>query len=309
MKKYTNYFIAIVLTGVLLSNLWLNVLESAEAQGANVNPWLATSQGNIYVETGSLNNSAPAAGTYFALNPTKAKLSEFNYTSKNTPNNSSRASANNMWLFNYDLGAAKPPVTSGFTNWYDYFEKLLSLNSTITERRTLTTITGNFSTALSTTANNATPQVFRANPNQALRVVSNSVCNVKAIILVQSLIIEPSVRISNPTLPNACLFIVKNDVSIRNTGAAANGLSIDSKVYDLLQLGVIAGGNITADYDNTDALKFEGLLTGNNITLNRDIQDSNYPSVWVEFDPRYTEYFRNEFKLVKFSTREKGFAS
>lgn len=307
----------------------------------SVNPWLTTSQGDVYLEFGTIARNKPNAG-YFQSTPKAAQKSEYTYSSlqseqanyfQGNPAESGSSSTanslsyNNYLLFDFQSNSVAPPPLSGFDGWYDYLSKLVRVNSKVT-----TIATNNMSGNIGAALPGATDDTIKAGNTSAVSVfqtpsltlAADSVCNVRAIILVDgNLTINPSFGLgtadtSNQNKVNACLFIVKGDVNITPGSAAASSTRSFSTTgtpvmrYDQLRLGIISQGNINMAVDPTDPIKIHGLLAGKAGDFQRDIastESNNFPSVWIEYDPRYIEYFKQELKLLRFSTREKGFTA
>jgi hypothetical protein len=267
----------------------------------SLDPWFASSQGDIYTRFGVPYSKTPTSG-FFLTNPKQSKVAEFTYSSAQNPATRTNLSYSNYLLLDYDSPSTRPPVLSGFTGWYDYTKRLVEVNTGITAKPALTTISGNITGAIGTTAG-----AFSAPGN--VTISAGAVCNTRAIIFVEgNLTINPSFKLLTPTAQQACLFIVKGNVSITAGNAATvGGVAADSIRYDLLQIGVISQSEITTAVDGSEGLKVEGFLSAQGTNFMRDTTNANYPSIWVEYDPRYIEYFKEELKLLKFSTREKGF--
>jgi hypothetical protein len=263
-------------------------------------PWFSTYQSTVYLKNmGSVSPGTPSAG-YFSINPNEAKISEFTFSSENdAPGNTTNYSHNNQLLFGYSNPAVNPPALSNFENWFDYLKKLVEVN---TGTDTFQTI----NQGLPTNTNNG--NVFYNAGNHT--VTSNTFCSVGAIIFVQgNLTLEPNVQITNPHISQeqACLFIVEGDVYIEPPSSGVPPINLDGNLYDLLELGIISSGKVEIKQNVTTGLKIEGMITARSINTQRDIDDENYPSFIVEYDPRYMEVFKDELKVLKYSTREKGF--
>ncbi len=263
-------------------------------------PWFSTYQSTVYLKNmGSVNPGNPSSG-YFVNNPEEARISEFTFSSNNSaPANTSNYSHNSQLLFDYSNPAVKPPALSNFDDWFDYLKKLVEVN---TGTDTFQAITQGLP------PNTNSGNVFYNAGNHT--VTSNTFCSVGAIIFVQgNLSIEPNVQITNPHISQeqACLFIVKGDVYIEPPSGGAPPINLDGKLYDLLELGIISSGSIEIKSNSTTGLKIEGMVTAQSINTQRDVDSEDHPSFMVDYDPRYQEIFKDELKVLKYSTREKGF--
>ncbi len=275
-----------------------------DQRAGNVDAWTATIRGDLYTRFGMPNTRTPATGNF--QTPANAnKIAEYTFSSKQSVPAGRRTglSGNNYLLLGYDNSSTRPPVVSGFDSWYDYVRRLIQINSTITTRA-ITTISGGFAGALST---NAAGGVFQVNGN--LRVTSGASCDTRALILVDGeLTLDPQIRIANiNSQTQGCLFVAKGKVTISQSGTAATRLTNGPVFYDEIQLGIITQNEVFAPYDGTDGLKITGVVTAGGGNFQRAVNNPDYPALWMEYDPRYIELFKNELKLLRFSTREKGF--
>jgi hypothetical protein len=286
----------------------------------SVNPWISTSQGNFYVKLGVPNTSNPTSG-YFASNPNKSSIAEFTFSSAQdqsavqlNPPSLDDLSYENFTLFNYRSSALRPPPLSGFENWYDYMVRLAEVNVGLNTQAVPATLSGNLAGTFDPSNE---PAVYIRNGD--LDVQSGTNCNTKALIFVQgNLNVDPPFRISNKQVTyssnseaegQACLFVVAGDVNVSGGGNAVNTGDAGAPNFDLVEAGIVSDGRTVLEYNNNEPLKVYGFLAGRYGDFQRDVNNNDIPSVWIEYDPRYMQIFKNELKINRFSTREKGFVS
>ncbi len=267
----------------------------------DVDPWFATSQGNVYSELASVPVGQPKSG-YFKSNGNVAKPSEYTFSSISEINNSNEVSYNNYVITNYKSPSTKPPRLSGFASWYEYMKRLVPLNASLISK-SVSNISGSMKSTLGSVEG-----AFITNNN--VKISSGTSCDGRFILFVEKdLVISPSFKLANSDInqKQACLFIVNGKTTVKDDVGGSGGITIDSKKYDLLQIGVISTGELYMEYDKGAGLKVEGFLSGSGGNLQRDIDEENYPSVWTEYDPRYVELFKKELKQLKYSINEKGY--
>lgn len=288
----------------------VNGCENVASAGGLADPWFSSAGSSVNLVLSVLTERTPASGQYFVSNPRSGKRSEqlySTYTSPSTP--SSQLSYQGDTLLGYSSSFFNTPVASNFgTDWYGYFKKLVEVNLANVDA-------GKRIVELS----NPTLGGVIGLPNEAvvrkgdLSVSAGTLCNSRTIIFVEgNLTITPPFTLNSRDLnqQRACLFIVKGNVSIP-ASTNSNTVTLGSADYDLLEAGIISNGEINAAYDgvNGRGLYVRGFLSGGLGKFNRDTSNESSPSLFVEYDPRFIELFKQELKLLKFSTREKGFDS
>lgn len=277
----------------------------------SINPWISTSGGTVYVKYGRPNSGDPKQG-YFVTNPSKGDLSQYTYsTGINKLAQVSNTSYEEFTLYNYRSSGLNPSPFSGFEAWYGYLKKLAQVNVGQAPASAPASLSGNLASAFP--ANNPKP-IYATSGD--LTISSNAVCNTKALVFVEgNLTITPPFTIQNKVVNlngsqatgQACLFIVKGTTTIAAGGTPAASDPNLPAGFDLLEIGIVSDGRLGAPLDAGEALKIYGFLSGRFAHFERDTGSEDTPSVWIEYDPRYMQLFKDELKINRFSTREKGY--
>jgi len=302
------------------NTLFVQGCENAELEGdPTKDPWFSSSQADVNLVTSVLTPSTPAAGTYFNTNVRQSSRSEFLYSTRTTPTTipTNQLSYQGDLLFDYGSAFYNTPVASNFgTDWYGYIKKLVEVNlANISSTRRIVNITSTVQAAGGKLSGNVGPftdtaVLIQKTAVPTLTVESGSKCNTKVIIFVEGdLVLTPSFKLNNRniTVGQGCMFIVQGNVIIE--GGNPGTKKADAASYDELEVGVFSNGIIHAKYDDKDGLYVKGFMSGGLGKFERDTESQSHPSLWVEYDPRFVELFKDELKLLKFSTREKGFVS
>jgi hypothetical protein len=284
---------------------------------------MSTSGGSFYIKFGKVFPGSPSAG-YFAENPNTSSTSEFTFSSKMSQASVQTGSITaedlsyeTFTLFDYSSSALDPPALSGFDGWYGYLKKLAEVNvfdenvqSFSTPSQPASTLAGDLSSYFPPGAN---PNVYTINGNVTLQ--AGAVCNTKALVYIEGdFTIEPNLTIQDKTVVldgpdvtgQACLFVVNGNTTIKPGGA---GGATEGGTFDLLEIGLISQGKTLIEYDGNDALKIDGFIGGRYGDFQRHTADQDKPSVWINYDPRYMQIFKEELKINRFSTKEKGFVA
>lgn len=278
------------------------------------NPWMTTTGGSLYIKFGRPNSGDPKTG-YFLENQSKNDLAQYTYgTGVAQTAQTANSSFENFTIFDYRSAGLNPSTFSGYDGWYGYLKKLAQVNVGLSNIVVPATLAGNLGTVFPA---NAQIPVYASTGNVA--VSSGTVCNTKALIFVEgNLTITPSFRILNKALTldgsdaigQGCLFIVKGNATIVAGGTAVStgdaGLATN---FDILEAAIIADGRLSAPVDAAEPLKVIGFMSGRLAHIERDSGNEDIPSLWVEYDPRYMQLFKDELKINRFSTREKGYTT
>lgn len=275
-------------------------------------PFFVTTGGNLHYEFGIARKEPSFDGS--GIGGEKASFpSEFTYSTwQNVPSGlEGDLSYSDYLLSDYAEASRQTPGYSGFgSDWYEYLKNLTAVNATLTTTD-VSSISGNFNSNFTADLGGQALEGALLREGD-LDVEANSTCNGRYLIFVAGdLTINPSVELANTSASanpiNACMFVVQGVTTIKDNANGADGITIDGQAYDLLQLGLIAHGGLVVEHENGQAgLAVDGLLAGSYADLQRDI-GSEKPSIWVNYDPRYSTAFQDELRLTTFYTREKNY--
>lgn len=318
--------------------------ENIQAPTPNVgseNPYLAVARGETTIRSGisvpqtELNCDAPFNTYYYCNFQRQSRASEFTYTtfqSLRAGESTSMYSFQRFVVENLLTPASRPPLLSGFgADWYSYLFRLTEVNLSLSNLPAMKQIPSASANCAAAGCNSNTNlsalfgcsaagdcggvTTFRIKGN--LNLQAGSRCNVKALIFVEgNITMDTNFDLANVSdLTKGCLFIVKGNGLINSTAEALTYSGQDNRTYESLRAGLLvqglltiprAGGNFA---EQKRALVINGLLASDRILSNRDTRSVYYPSLRVDYDPRYLELFKRELRFIKFSAREKGLVS
>jgi hypothetical protein len=281
-----------------------------DQRAGDKDPWIASSNGSVYYKFGQFPNKAATTGVFSGANAPDGFSSEYVYSTgmqQANLSNTSRLSASSMVLLNYADASVNPPALSGFKSWYSYLKRTVEVNGFTITSSNVSSWTGKVKTKVG-----KSEAIYEITPTGGVFTLDDVECDGKYLTFVNgSLVINPKYDIAAANLSIdkkvGCMYVVKGNVTIGTTANTANRINVDSTSYDLIRAAIISDGFIEANFVSNVGLKVEGLLAGSGANYQRQLVDNQYPSVWVEYDPRYAELFKNELKITRFSTREKGF--
>lgn len=297
---------------------------------ATADPWLATSEGNIYATQGYagfiIENAAtlspPITAAAYGYDYNKVvNLAEFLVGSGDASlPGTSFISENNFRALNYtDNSLTAYRSYGGQTNWYDFLRQIVVRNrgSNPSVINTASITSANINTALGATANALYVGERTGDLTIGQEASSGSVvCNIKGVIFVTgNLTIVPDVRTSAFT--NGCIYIVKGNITVglgqrKNPGSA---LPSDPSQYDILEGMFITNGSFTVPIDQFgandkwDGLFVKGTVISKTVSLNRDLRaysNVTQPAEIYVYDPRYSAIpeLRIVIDFKKFSLKE-----
>lgn len=135
---------------------------------------------------------------------------------------------------------------------------------------------------------------------------SDYICNMKAVILIDSSLQIDIPIVTDSTKKNGCIFVVKNDVTISGLGNKLSDANIMK--YDHIESYIASAGKIVMQHELPpddqpnlenvfDGLYIKGsLITTGQIVFEREIENDQYPAFLLEYDPRYLKIYREIFK-------------
>lgn len=286
-------------------------------------PWIATLDGGTYAKGGyrgfviprvSTLNPPISAGNGYPYNYNNpAMLSEYLASSGNSQlPGVNYISENDYRDTSYnDIGVNPSEFLTDTDSWFTYLYSKVSAKGPI-PKITSSTISGNLSTAFSTSANSAVNRERRGN----LRINANTVCDIKGVIFVRgNLVVDPDLRINNNQ--NGCIYIVSGNITILQ-GSRKNSpdlISIEPTDYDILEGFFISDGTFITEEDDfnngrkADGVFLRGGVITQSISLQRFLEGFNdvvQPSEIFINDPRYMAIpeFISLFDQRRFSIRE-----
>lgn len=296
-----------------------NVTEVSGAVEPPV-PWIMVF-GNAVSANGGYQNMVVPDISSFTLPPVSytgdSFLSEYNAMSGTTDILEKGETSNyNMFTYNYDNAAAEVPLESDLTTWYSHLLDLVRKNdiSTREEALTITQMQGNtISAGLVGVPNTA--KIWVIENDLTINTGSTVTCDMQGLIFVNgNLNLRPD--FVNSSSATGCIFVVSGDVNIIQ-GDQKTNLPLDSDTlasYDVIEAFIIADGSITIQTDIPAAdRKGDGILIMGGMysrlapQLGRDINlvgNFKQPAHIFKYDPRYIQFFRNDFAEKYYSIRE-----
>ncbi len=283
--------------------------------------WMMTARGDTYTQ------NSQTSVTPSSLNNISSILSSSDsffssYTNSirdNLLNILARASKQEFILEGYDDWNSKPSRTSSYDNWYEYLLNLVTKNNATIAQLGSTSVS-NTNTSNIFSATTYTPKHVRYTGN--LTLGPNINCNTRSLIFVEgNLTINPPFVITNsPTGEQmGCMFIVKGNIGIESGTPSTYPASIATTKFDRVEAFFITEQDFYTKIDNRgsgastlyDGLYLKGSVIAKGETyFNRDLRlfiNAEYPAELIEYDPRYTQIFQDELKIIKFSIREKDY--
>ncbi len=242
-----------------------------------------------------------------------------------------KQSKTSQYLTRYDDLSTKPPLDSGYGNWFTYIYEVVKKNNAapITTIAGDAVLTGEASNFLGVSPGAKAHVLI----NGTLRV-ENATCNTKTIFFVRGdtatvldsdypnavVEITPNFTANNAT--NGCIFVVTRDILIENGGTQASGpLDVNDSAlarYDYIEAAFFTDGQLITKLDrlNTstkgDGLMIKGSVTSDDLFLQRDINlnaNQLQPAHVFYYDARYREVFKQDLNYDKYSIREIGFTN
>lgn len=278
---------------------------------ATADPWLATSEGNIYAAQGysgfeqqnvaSLNPPIDFAGYGYDYNKV-VNLAEYLVSSGNaTLPGTNYISENNYRALNYtDDSLTAYRAFGAQTNWFDFLRQIVVRNrgSNPSVINTASITSANINTALGATAGalyvgERTGDLTIGNTAAPATVT----CNIKGIIFVTgNLTVVPDLRTSSFT--NGCIFIVRGNiiVDVGQRKNPASSLVTDPTQYDIVEGMFFTNGTFTTQLDQFgvnekwDGIYVKGSVVSKSTSLNRDLRsfsNVSQPAEVYVYDPRY----------------------
>lgn len=296
----------------------------AEDQGCNITkvsgvvsapkPWFIAYLGSVSANGGFIDIKLPNFNFFtvpFTNETGLAYLSTYSSLSGTIDIPKLQQSKFNQHDVFYSNLAAKPPLSSGETSWYDYLFDKIEGKTAIQIIQTL-----NFSGSMSSNLGISTgdKNFFSIDRSDPVVINSNTVCDVKAIIFIKNdLIINPDFTTTNQ---NGCIFVVKGNIKI-NGGLNKTSALIESEglsMYDKVEAMLITDGNLETTSESEkgisykwDGIYFNGIVFAANPSFKRSLNtggDFNQPAHVFKFDPKYRVLFEDEISNRVYSIRE-----
>lgn len=303
-------------------------------------PWTLSYNGDLSAGGGIVGMTLPSALTQLSddlkdrtgkviFNDKQAAfLSSYSAISGTTEIPLRKVSRYNQFITGYEDLTLKPPLDSGYSQWYEYLYNTVSKNKSAS----ILTVTG--SAVLSGQSSSMTGSVgSKAHilVEGNLTVEKGAKCDTQTIFFVKGNLSAPidstypgaTIKI-NPDFTNvdnnsACMFVTSGDIIIDNGDSATSGLSVDLSQlanYDVIEAALITDGQFITKLDipganlKGDGLALKGSVVSNNVILQRDVNltaNQFQPSQLFVFDPRFREIFKADLNYVKYSIRETGY--
>jgi hypothetical protein len=277
-------------------------------------PWIVAFSGSISANGGISNIEVPTSSANLAdiVIPLTGNsfLSTFMALSGTVDNATPASNISKVRTYssNY-FNQAISPTDYGYSSWYDLVRaSVTNSGATITPYGS-NNINANL-TAFYGLATTGLRRYYQHTGNVTIQ--TNLRCNMKAVIFIDgNLTITPNFL---NTAGNACVFVVKGDITIGVGAHASTGLGINAVArHDRVEGMFITNGTFNVLPDErvspqvNDALNVVGMVYATTVTLGRRLDPAQtpiQPSEVFEYDPMILFLYRDILKVSEFSLRE-----